>query len=175
VMKLKPSADNNDVSKQSVKVEWEYADRHGKRFQNHQQISLPSAPGFSSALAQKAVLVTRYAVFIKHLLTDAQKNNGFPTMSKERGIFCDHKLNTDQEEEKKKMKGNRAALHESYKPLTDRFADWFAQQCEKADDATLTDLQKSLEEIRTKGFEAPASATPQRQQNPQHPRVMPMM
>jgi len=154
VIKMRRDAQVTTPASELV-VQSSYLDRHGKRYEETHRIALPTQPGCSGSAARKAVLLTRYAAFMKHLLTDAQKNGGLPTMSKETGIFCDVKLTADQEADRKKVTGSRPALHASYKPVLDRFAEWFAAQCEEVRDPALVELQKSLEEVRNKGFQQP--------------------
>jgi len=149
-------ANANVTAASELVVKSSYSDRHGKRYEETHRIALPAQPGSSGSAARKAVLLTRYAVFMKHLLTDAAKNSGFPTMSKASGIFSGNKLSVDQEAEQKTLASQpRTVLHASYKPVLGRFAEWFAAQCEEVRDPALADMQKSLEEVRNKGFEQP--------------------
>lgn len=74
VIKLSRDANAKVTPASELVVKSSYLDRHGKRYEETHRIALPAQPGSSGSAARKAVLLTRYAVFMKHLLTDAAKS-----------------------------------------------------------------------------------------------------
>jgi len=140
----------------SITTTTTYKDRYGKLYSESSRIDLPTNVGFGGSAVRKAVLLTRYVTFMKRLLEDTQKTKGVPTMSMESGlsgrVVVASAKSPSSPSSPPSPSSSRSPLDESYKPLVEKFVAYFAQEAEEVQDVELSELQKSLEEVRQKGF-----------------------
>jgi len=148
IIKLRPTSDSPQQELIAVTT---YHDKNGHEFTDKQVIALPSLTedSFGGSAVRKGVLLTRYVKFVKRMLEDAQ-SGGVPSLDDTTGLFGAPLPKKKETAPPAKLR--HGGLDDSYLPLYDKVAKWFAAESELQNDTLLLDLQKHLEELRKAAF-----------------------